>query len=103
VKITGSGFADGATVRADDTNLTSTYVSEAELTATVPAVMLAAARVIKVRVDNPDPTAGASAPADLKVTDGPEAGAGAADVPAPIAQAGTETAATPEASADTVT
>lgn len=81
VKITGSGFANGATVRADDTNLTSTYVSEAELTSTVPAEMLAAARVIKVRVDNPGPTAGASAPADLKVTDSPGTDAGAAPDP----------------------
>lgn len=70
VKVTGSGFVSGATATADDTTVEVSYVSDTELKIVVPAALLAAARTMKVRVDNPDPTVGASAPADLPVVPG---------------------------------
>jgi hypothetical protein len=71
VKVTGSGLVHGATVTADDTPVKDvTYISDAELNIVVPADLLTAPRVIKIRVDNPGPDAGPSAPADLTVTDG---------------------------------
>jgi hypothetical protein len=77
VKVTGSGFVSGATATADDTTVEVSYISNTELRIVVPAALLAAARTIKVRVDNPDPTVGASAPADLAVVAGGGEGGGA--------------------------
>lgn len=80
VKVTGSGFVSGITATADDSTVEVSYISDAELKIVVPAAQLTTEGTIKVRVDNPDPTVGASAPADLEVVTpsgtGAAAGAG---------------------------
>ncbi|MEA2194212.1 MAG: hypothetical protein QOG42_646 [Solirubrobacteraceae bacterium] len=87
IKVTGSGFVEGTTAVADDTHLDVTYASGSELSVVLPPQLLEHAHVINVVVDNPDPTTGKSAPAKVKVVDGPGAHADAA--PGPDAGAGT--------------
>jgi uncharacterized protein (TIGR03437 family) len=52
--VTGSGFAQAATVRWDGVRLQTTYSSESRLTATVPATAIANAGVARVWVANSD-------------------------------------------------
>jgi hypothetical protein len=65
--VTGTGFENGATATGNDTAIEVTYVSDTELKIVVPAALSATPGTIKIRVDNPDPTVGASAPVDLPV------------------------------------
>jgi IPT/TIG domain len=67
IKVSGSGFVNGATATAGNTSIDVRYISDTELEIVVPSALLSGAGTIKVRVDNPDPTVGASAPADLTV------------------------------------
>jgi hypothetical protein len=56
--ITGDGFVNGATVRWNATPLSSTFVSENEIHATVPASAVASPGGVVVTVENPSPYAG---------------------------------------------
>lgn len=67
IRVSGSGFVGGATATANETPVDVSDVSAGGLSIMLPKELLATVRVIKVRVDNPDPTVGASAPAEFKV------------------------------------
>ena len=67
VKVTGTGFVLGATATADETKLDTSFVSDTQVVIMVPGTLLGAAGTLKIRVDNPDPTVGASAAVDLPV------------------------------------
>ena len=69
VKVRGSGFADDATALAGQERLDTSDVSATELTLTVPANLLTDPGQLAIRIDNPDPTVAASAPAELHITD----------------------------------
>ncbi len=53
VQVMGSGFLSGATVRVNGSNRTTTFVSAAEVDATLPASDLTAATSIALSVSNP--------------------------------------------------
>lgn len=55
ITVNGSGFASTAIVRAGSTNLTTTFVSETQLTGRVPASELTTARTLNITVMNPSP------------------------------------------------
>jgi hypothetical protein len=59
--VNGTGFVSGSTVNWNGTALTTTLVSNSQLTATVPAANVAAAGTASVTVTNPGPGAGTSA------------------------------------------
>ncbi len=56
----GTGFVSGAVVNRDGTALDTTFVSESQLTATVPAPDIATAGTGSVTVTNPAPGGGTS-------------------------------------------
>ncbi len=58
--VNGSGFVSGATVNWNGTALATTFVSDLQLTATVPASDIAAAGTASVTVTNPAPGGGTS-------------------------------------------
>jgi hypothetical protein len=60
LQVGGSGFIDASVVRWNGNNLTTSYVSAAQLTALVPASDLAAAGSASVTVVNPAPGGGTS-------------------------------------------
>jgi hypothetical protein len=72
LNIAGGGFAPDAVVRWHDgattTNLSTTYVSESELSAVVPAALLANPGTFEVSVFNPAPGGGTSASLPFFVT-----------------------------------
>jgi IPT/TIG domain len=51
--VNGSNFVSGATVRWNGQNRTTTFVSETQLTASIPAADIAAAGTASVTVQNP--------------------------------------------------
>lgn len=59
---TGNNFVSGSKVRWNGTDLTTTFVSVTQLTAAVPANLIAAAGSAQVTVFNPTPGGGTSAP-----------------------------------------
>lgn len=69
VTVTGTGFVSGATATANEIAVDVSYLSDIKLTLVVPKALLATAGTVKIRVDNPDPTVGASASADLTVAE----------------------------------
>jgi hypothetical protein len=61
--VNGSGFVFNSTVSWNGTALSTNYISDTQLTATVPASGIATAGSISVTVDNPAPGGGTSAAA----------------------------------------
>lgn len=57
LSITGSGFANGATATFNGAAVATTFVSTAQLNATIPASAIAASGTRTVRVTNPAPSA----------------------------------------------
>ncbi len=68
VTLTGGGFVAGAKVSMGTTDLTTTFKSATELSATVPASMLVASGSFPVKVTNPAPGGGASSAIVFTVT-----------------------------------
>jgi outer membrane protein assembly factor BamB len=60
VAITGTSFVPSSVVQANGTNLTTSYVSATQLSATVPAAMLVNAGNLTVTVTTPSPGGGTS-------------------------------------------
>ena len=58
--VTGSGFVNGAVVRWNGANRPTTFVSDTQLTAAIPATDIATAGTASVTVFNPAPGGGAS-------------------------------------------
>ena len=58
--VTGSGFVNGAVVRWNGANRPTTFVSDTQLTAAIPATDIAAAGTASITVFNPAPGGGAS-------------------------------------------
>lgn len=58
--VNGSSFVSGAQIRFGGTPLVTSYVSSSELTATVPAALIATAGTVPVDVSNPAPGGGLS-------------------------------------------
>ena len=54
--VNGSGFVSGSTVQWNGTGLTTTYISATQLTATVPASLIASAGAASISVVNPNST-----------------------------------------------
>lgn len=69
--IAGAGFIDGARVLWNGTALPSTFVSENEMHATVPAALLVSSGGVAVAVENPAPYAGMPGTGLFLVTDAP--------------------------------
>jgi hypothetical protein len=72
VEITGSGFANDAVVTVDGKPLAATdvtFVSATTLKVTLPAALLSAKGIRRIRVTRPGPPALESAPADFEVKD----------------------------------
>jgi hypothetical protein len=65
--VNGSGFVGGSTVQLNGTALTTTYVSDTQLTATIPASMLATPTTADITVLNGSPGGGTSNPQTLFV------------------------------------
>jgi hypothetical protein len=65
--VTGSGFVPGSNVVFNGTQLVTTFVNGAKLTATVPAASLGAAGDFPVAVSNPPPGGGLTAPIVFRV------------------------------------
>ncbi len=68
ITLNGSGFVNNSVVRFNGTNLTTTYVSSATLTALVPADNLAIASMVSLTVFNPSPGGGTSNSLSFSVT-----------------------------------
>lgn len=60
ITVTGTNFASGSTVKLGSNNLTTTYVSSTQLTATVPAASLTSMGWSNVSVSTPTPGGGTS-------------------------------------------
>ena len=60
LRVTGTGFLEGATVTWDGVDRTTRYVDTTQVVATISAADLETPRTVSVRVRNPVPTAGAS-------------------------------------------
>src|SRR5205823_7635300 len=58
--VTGTNFVSTSTVRWGGTSLTTTFVSFTQLTATVPAALIATAGTASITVVNPAPGGGTS-------------------------------------------
>ncbi len=67
VTVSGSGFVASSVVYAGTTPLATTFVGATQLTAIVPASMLASVGSLSVTVANPAPGGGASAPVPFNV------------------------------------
>jgi len=75
LQVNGTGFVTGATVLWGTTSLTTTFVSATQLTAAVPASLIATAATVNITVTNPGVSTASSAkpftvgpPASLSVT-----------------------------------
>ncbi|MCK6548903.1 hypothetical protein L6R52_23870 [Myxococcota bacterium] len=68
VTLAGADFLPGASARVGGAPLATTWLSSSELTATIPATLLAAEGTLVIDVVNPSPSAGASATLDFTVT-----------------------------------
>lgn len=68
LQITGRGFVRGAKVSFGATALTTTFTNDTQLEATLPANLLTNAGSFPVKVDNPAPGGGVSAPISFTVT-----------------------------------
>lgn len=66
--LNGSNFENGATAQWNGTALSTSWISAAELTATLPASDIAAAGTANVSVANPGPGGGASAAQTFTIT-----------------------------------
>lgn len=64
---TGTNFVPGSSVSFNQTALTTVFVSPTQLTATVPAALIAASGTYPVTVTNPPPQGGASQPVSFTV------------------------------------
>lgn len=60
ITVSGTSFTEQSTVSVDGTQLSSSFVSSSELTATVPAASLSYANLARLTVANPSPGGGAS-------------------------------------------
>ena len=60
LRVTGTGFLQGATVTWDGADRTTRYVDNTQVVATIQASDLETPRTVSVRVRNPEPTTGAS-------------------------------------------
>jgi hypothetical protein len=68
VRIRGSNFMSGATVRAGSAILASTFVDTGTIDAVIPSSMMASAGTLSITVTNPDPGGGTSAAATFQVS-----------------------------------
>lgn len=66
--LTGSGFAQQSVVQAGGTALATTFTSASQLSAVVPAAMLATAGTLPIMVVNPSPGGGTSSAQSLTVS-----------------------------------
>jgi hypothetical protein len=66
--VNGTGFVSGAVVKWNGTSLATTFVSQGQLTAAVPAARVAAVSTANVTVTNPAPGGGISSPTYFTVT-----------------------------------
>ena len=66
--VNGSNFVNGALVKWNSTNLSTTYVSATQLSASVPASLVATAGTASVTVFNPTPGGGTSSAASFTIT-----------------------------------
>lgn len=71
ITVTGTGFADGATVVFGSEDLTTAFVSETSLTAIIPASALSVPGTVAVTVRNPAPESDVSNPADFTIVGTP--------------------------------
>jgi hypothetical protein len=67
--ITGSGFAPGAVIQWNGLNRTTTFVSSTRLRFTVPAADIVSPGTATLRVFNPTPGGGLSAPSSFTIAD----------------------------------
>ena len=65
--VTGSGFIPQSTLEVNGAAIPSTFVSNTQLTATLPVLMLAQSAVFSIVVSNPAPGGGTSSAATLSV------------------------------------
>src|SRR6266568_5083873 len=65
VTVRGAGFTPQSVIKADGTTLTTTFISNNELTASIPATTLASTGVTQIQVSTPAPGGGKSAPLPL--------------------------------------
>ncbi len=65
--VTGTGFVPGAEVRINGVRRVTTFVSNTQLTAQIPAADIAATGTLNVQVFNPEPGGGASNTVQLEV------------------------------------
>ena len=68
VTITGTNFVSGVVATVNGNPRTTTYVSDTQLTVTLPATDLTAAGTLLINVSNPQPGGGASGTAPFTVT-----------------------------------
>jgi len=66
--VTGTGFIAGSVISYGGVQLTTTYLSPTQVSATIPAALLNYTGAKDVLVINPDPNGGASLPATFTVT-----------------------------------
>jgi len=66
--VTGTGFIAGSVISYGGVQLTTTYISPTQISATIPAALLNYTGAKDVVVINPDPNGGASLPATFTVT-----------------------------------
>ncbi len=68
ITVNGSNYISGSLVRWKGTFLTTTYISDTQLQATVPTAKLAASGPVKITVYNPAPGGGTSNAVDFTIT-----------------------------------
>jgi hypothetical protein len=66
--LTGSGFAAQSVAQANGTALVTSFVSDTQLTAVIPSVLLATAGTLTITVANPTPGGGTSGGSSLTVS-----------------------------------
>ncbi|MDQ2737398.1 MAG: FG-GAP repeat protein [Actinomycetota bacterium] len=66
--VTGTGFISGSVISYGGVQLTTTYLSPTQVSATIPAALLSYTGTKDVLIINPDPNGGASLPATFTVT-----------------------------------
>lgn len=69
--LNGSNFVPASTIQWNGSSLTTTYLSETQLEAQIPATNVATSGLAEVTVVNPTPGGGASAPAVFSITYAP--------------------------------
>jgi hypothetical protein len=67
ITVRGTNFIQGSLVAFKSTYLTTTYVSDSELTAVIPQAKLVSVGTFKIRVSNPSPGGGLSNSVDFEV------------------------------------